>query len=177
VLRLKNGETQILAGLILDDERKSASKLPGIGDIPLLGRLFANQEDRKSKTEIVLAITPRIIGNINLPQAEVSEYWSGTEAVITDKPQVNLPPAVLPKTAQEQMREQMRLRQLNANPEVAPALPTAEQVTPAAEASANNPAAEPPTVQQEPIQQPAETQPLESQPIPTFDPSNPPLAP
>ena len=176
VLRLKNGETQILAGLILDDERKSASKLPGIGDIPLLGRLFANQEDRKSKTEIVLAITPRIIGNINLPQAEVSEYWSGTEAVITDKPQVNLPPAGLPKSPQEQMREQMRLRQLNANPEVAPALPAAE-VAPVTGASENNPAAEPPTVQQEPIQQPAETQPLDSQPIPTFDPSNPPLAP
>jgi general secretion pathway protein D len=91
VLHLKNGETQILAGLILDNERKNASKLPGLGDIPLIGRLFSNQEDQRTKTEIVLAITPRIIGNIPLPKAEFSEYWSGTEDVITDKPRTSFP--------------------------------------------------------------------------------------
>lgn len=90
-LRLKDGETQVLAGLILDDERKNASKLPGLGDIPIIGRLFANQEDRKNKTEIILAITPRILANIVRPDAEISEYWSGTDSFITDKPQSNLP--------------------------------------------------------------------------------------
>jgi len=90
-LRLKDGETQVLAGLILDNERKNANKLPALGDIPLLGRLFSNQEDSKSKTEIILAITPRILSNISRPDSEVSEYWSGTEAVITDKPQLNVP--------------------------------------------------------------------------------------
>ncbi|HYN53162.1 MAG TPA: secretin N-terminal domain-containing protein [Methylotenera sp.] len=172
VLRLKNGETQILAGLILDDERKNASKLPGIGDIPLLGRLFANQEDRKNKTEIVLAITPRVIGNINLPQAEVSEYWSGTETVITDKPQVNLPPTNAPKTPQEQMKEQARLRQLEANPVVTPELPVTEQAVTAPEIPVNNPVSEKPIQQSEP-QQPEE----QTVPIPMYDSSNPPLAP
>jgi len=90
-LRLKDGETQVLAGLISDDERKSASKLPAFGDIPLLGRLFANQEDKKTKTEIVLAITPRILGNISRPNSEISEYWSGTELQINDKPQISIP--------------------------------------------------------------------------------------
>lgn len=90
-LRLKDGETQVLAGLISDDERKSASKLPAFSDIPLLGRLFANQEDKKTKTEIVLAITPRILGNISRPNAEISEYWSGTELQINDKPQISIP--------------------------------------------------------------------------------------
>ncbi len=90
-LRLKDGETQVLAGLILDDERKNASKLPGLGDIPFLGRLFANQENKKSKTEIVLAITPRILGNISRPNAEISEYWSGTDAQINDRPQISVP--------------------------------------------------------------------------------------
>jgi general secretion pathway protein D len=89
-LRLKDGETQVLAGLISDDERKSASKLPGLGDIPLLGRLFANQEDKKTKTEIVLAITPRILSNISRPNAEISEYWSGTEVQINDRPQISV---------------------------------------------------------------------------------------
>jgi general secretion pathway protein D len=90
-LRLKDGETQVLAGLILDGERKSGSKLPGLGDIPVLGRLFANQEDRKNKTEIVLAITPRILGNISRPNAEISEYWSGTDVQINDRPQISMP--------------------------------------------------------------------------------------
>ena len=115
VLRLKNGETQVLAGLILDDERKNASKVPGLGDIPLLGRLFSNQEDRKSKTEIVLAITPRIIVNISQPKSEISEYWSGTENVITDKPQINLPASSGQDSPVSKMREQMRLRQLEIN--------------------------------------------------------------
>jgi general secretion pathway protein D len=91
VLRLKHGETQILAGLILDDERKTSARVPGLGDVPILGRLFGNQTDKKSKTEIVLAITPRILSNINLPIADVSEYWSGTENLILDHPKISLP--------------------------------------------------------------------------------------
>lgn len=112
ILRLKNGETQVLAGLISDDERKNASKLPGLGDIPILGRLFANQQDQKTKTEIVLAITPRIISNIVRPNAEVSEYWSGTDSLITDKQQINVPTTSSePTTAIERIRERQRLQQ------------------------------------------------------------------
>ena len=131
VLRLKNGETQILAGLILDDERKNASKLPGLGDIPLIGRLFSNHEDKRSKTEIVLAITPRMIGNISLPKAEVSEYFSGTENLITDKPQVIIPASNTdaPKTTIERMREKIRSQQ-NANQETTSSLPVIEAPTP-----------------------------------------------
>lgn len=150
VLRLKNGETQILAGLILDDERKNASKLPGLGDIPLLGRLFSNQEDKKSKTEIVLAITPRIIGNISLPNAEVSEYWSGTENLITDKPQNGLPVSSGALSAKEQFRERIRQPQLRLNPEVATEsgsaseqeLATQSQSTPVEEVAAVPPASQ-----------------------------------
>ncbi len=109
-LRLKNGETQILAGLILDDERKSASKLPGLGDIPLVGRLFSNQQDQKTKTEIVLAITPHIITNIVRPSAEIFEYWSGTESVITDKPLINIPVSNEPMSRKEELQERNRLR-------------------------------------------------------------------
>ncbi len=96
VLRLKNNETQVLAGLISDKERKNSSRLPGVGDIPILGRLFANQSDTKKKTEIVLAITPRILSNISRPDAELTEYWSGTKNLITDKQQISLPPQDAP---------------------------------------------------------------------------------
>jgi general secretion pathway protein D len=160
VLRLKDGETQVLAGLISDDERKNSSKLPGLGDIPLLGRLFANQQDQKSKTEIVLAITPRIISNIARPNAEISEYWSGTEGVISDKPQTNLPVASEPLSAQDKFREQMRLRQQNQAVTADPP-PTIEAAPPPAvnlDGSATPPpqAADPAT-----------------QPLPIIDPASP----
>ncbi|MBW8307323.1 MAG: type II and III secretion system protein [Thiobacillus sp.] len=80
VLRLKDGETQILAGLISDEDRKVASKIPGLGQIPVIGRLFSSHKDDNSKTEIVLSITPRIVGSARLHDAREVEYWSGTEA-------------------------------------------------------------------------------------------------
>ncbi|MDQ1303627.1 MAG: ral secretion pathway protein [Pseudomonadota bacterium] len=85
VLRLKDGETQVLAGLIADEDRTGASKVPGLGDLPLLGRLFANQRDELNKTEIVLLITPRIIRNIERPQLADSEFFGGTESAASDQ--------------------------------------------------------------------------------------------
>jgi general secretion pathway protein D len=91
ILRLKDGETQVLGGLISDDERKNTNQLPGLGDIPVIGRLFSNNQKTKQKTEIVLVITPHIISNISRPKADVTEYWSGTESVVSDKPQTYAP--------------------------------------------------------------------------------------
>ena len=79
-LRLKDGETQILAGLIQNDERRSTNKVPGLSDLPLIGRLFSNRLDNNVKTEIVLLITPRIVRNIVRPDADIVEFASGTEA-------------------------------------------------------------------------------------------------
>lgn len=86
VLRLKDGETQILGGLISDQERSSAARIPLFGDIPILGRLFGSQQDDKSKSEIVLSITPRLIRNLSLPDASNGEFWSGTESYLRTKP-------------------------------------------------------------------------------------------
>ena len=82
VLRLKDGETQVLAGLINDEERKTASKVPGLGQIPLLGRLFSSHKDDNLKTEIVLSITPHIVGGGRLADARELEYWTGTESTL-----------------------------------------------------------------------------------------------
>jgi general secretion pathway protein D len=79
VLRLKDGENQVLAGLINDEDRRSANKVPGLGEVPVVGRLFGNQSDDASKTEIVLSITPRIIRNVRRPDAALTEFESGTE--------------------------------------------------------------------------------------------------
>ncbi|QDQ26006.1 general secretion pathway protein GspD [Chitinimonas arctica] len=86
VLRLKDGETQVLAGLISDEDRSSANRLPLLGDLPLLGRLFSSQKDDKQRTEIVLSITPRLIRNIQRQSPAAESFWSGTEASLRTKP-------------------------------------------------------------------------------------------
>jgi len=80
VLRLKDGETQILAGLINDEDRRSASRVPGLGDFPVLGRLFSSTSDTMNKTEIVLLITPKLMRTIARPDARTTEFAAGTEA-------------------------------------------------------------------------------------------------
>jgi len=79
VLRLKNGETQVLAGLFRDDRQDIDSRVPGLGDIPLLGRLFANRNMDRTKKEIVLLITPRILSNIMPPDATYTIFPAGVE--------------------------------------------------------------------------------------------------
>lgn len=79
VLRLKDGENQVLAGLISDAERSSANKVPGLGDLPLLGRLFGGRTDDGQKTELMLSITPRLVRGMSRPALARSEFDSGPE--------------------------------------------------------------------------------------------------
>jgi general secretion pathway protein D len=79
-LRLRDGETQVLAGLINSEDRQSINKVPLVGDFPLLGRLFQNDLRDRAKTEIVLLITPRIVRNIARPDTVPAQLASGTEA-------------------------------------------------------------------------------------------------
>lgn len=83
ILRLKDGENQVLAGLINNEDRQTGNKVPGLGDIPLLGRLFGEQRDDTSKTEIVLSITPRILRNLTRPGTSNLEFDSGTETSLS----------------------------------------------------------------------------------------------
>lgn len=86
VLRLKDGENQVLAGLINDQDRRSANKLPGLGDIPILGKLFGASNDSTEKTEIVLSITPHLIRNIQRPEPGLSEFRAGTDSSLRIRP-------------------------------------------------------------------------------------------
>lgn len=80
MLRLKDGENQVLAGLINSEDRRTGNKVPGFGDIPMVGRLFGQQSDDNTKTEIVLSITPRILRNLQKPVESNLEFDSGTES-------------------------------------------------------------------------------------------------
>ncbi|WP_321917714.1 MULTISPECIES: type IV pilus secretin PilQ [unclassified Paraburkholderia] len=92
-LRLRDGETQILGGLISDEDRRSANKVPGLGQLPVLGRLFSNHNGDHVKTEIVLQITPHIVRPMVAPDADTQELWSGTD-VNVHADQLRLDPVV-----------------------------------------------------------------------------------
>jgi len=79
VLRMRDGETQILGGLINDEDRRNASRVPGLGDLPVLGRLFSSHSLTKNKTEVTLLITPRIVRSLARPDARTVEFSAGTE--------------------------------------------------------------------------------------------------
>ncbi len=78
LLSLKDGETEVLAGLINEEETKSFNGLVGLIDLPLVGNLFTSQNLVDNKTEIILLITPRIIRNITQHAKQISEIHFGT---------------------------------------------------------------------------------------------------
>ncbi len=117
VLRLRDGETQVLAGLISDEDRRSASRVPGLGDMPMLGRLFSSTRDNTVKTEIVLLITPRLVRTLARPDVRSVEFAAGTElstgAPVTPTPFLGpqVPQAQLPQPQQQPAPAQEPQRQ------------------------------------------------------------------
>ncbi len=91
-LRLKDGETQVLAGLINDEDRQSADRVPGLGKLPIIGRLFSSTNDTANRTEIVLLITPHVVRNLIRPDVRLEEFSGGTESSLGSSP-VGLPSA------------------------------------------------------------------------------------
>ena len=79
ILRLKNGETQILAGLLRDDEQKISNRVPGLSKLPLVGKLFSDRNNDHSKKEIALLITPHIINNLTPESAIYTAFPAGIE--------------------------------------------------------------------------------------------------
>ncbi len=78
-LRLHDGETQVLAGLVRNDHADTGNKIPGLGDIPGIGRLFGSNKDTFAKSELVLSITPRIVRNLPYQSPSDMEFSTGTE--------------------------------------------------------------------------------------------------
>jgi general secretion pathway protein D len=79
VIRLKDGETNLLAGLLRRDERKSLRGLPGIHKIPILRDLFANNDKTLQEKDIIFTITPHILRTPNITAEDLAPIWIGTE--------------------------------------------------------------------------------------------------
>lgn len=132
VLMTADGETQVLAGLIKSEDLKSASKVPGLADIPFLGRLFSDVNSNRTKTELILLITPHVVRNITRPEASNAEFYGGTSGSRTGP--INFNPM-------------SSLRELGG-------LPGGGAVTPAVQAPAANNAPSAPPPAPPPVMQP-----------------------
>lgn len=78
-IRLKDGETNMLAGLIRDEERTVLNGVPGLSDIPLIGRLFANNVRQTQQTDIILTLTPHIVRVLDLTEADLRPFRLGRD--------------------------------------------------------------------------------------------------
>lgn len=79
VLSSNNGETQMLAGLVKQNNVDTDNGVPYLSKIPGVGRLFKSKSDDKKRTEIILLITPTIDRNLDLPGSHVSTIEMGTD--------------------------------------------------------------------------------------------------
>jgi general secretion pathway protein D len=94
-IRLKDGETNMLAGLIRDDERTVLSGVPGLSDLPLIGHLFANHHKESQQTDIILTLTPHIVRILDLSEADLRPFRLGRDSssgAVVDLPSIQLPP-------------------------------------------------------------------------------------
>ena len=133
VLQLKDGETQILAGLFRDDSQRILNKVPGLSSLPFIGKLFSDKNNDRRKNEIVLLITPHILHNIAPSNAVYSLFPSGVNAgasnhvsrqVIDPSPALQLaPPAPTPQALQA---EQQRVDKDFANQLLQPSIPASD---------------------------------------------------
>jgi general secretion pathway protein D len=79
-IRLRDGETNLLAGLIRDDERTTMEGIPGLSDIPVVGRLFGRTRKETKQTDVVLMLTPRIIRVLDLSLDDLRPFRVGRDA-------------------------------------------------------------------------------------------------
>ena len=95
VIRLRDGETNLLAGLIRDDERQSIEGIPGLTDIPVVGRVFGHTTKTTDQTDIILTLTPHIIRVLDLTEADLRPFRVGRDSLA---PLTELPlPIELPR--------------------------------------------------------------------------------
>jgi len=79
VIRLRDGETNILAGLISDTERQTITTIPGLGSIPVIGRIFSRNRTEAQETDIVMTLTPHIVRRTSFSEDDLRSFSLGGE--------------------------------------------------------------------------------------------------
>jgi general secretion pathway protein D len=78
-IRLKDGESNFLAGLIRNDKSRDSTDVPFLSDIPLVGRLFSDKHNHDTSTDLVMTITPHIIRVPDINEEDLLPVYVGTE--------------------------------------------------------------------------------------------------
>ncbi|MBS3818560.1 hypothetical protein KGY73_03535 [bacterium] len=100
-LRLRDGETNILGGLLKEEERKTMKGIAGLKSIPILGDLFSNTDQTIEQTDVILTITPRIIREIPLTEEDLKPLWVNLSGISPTQKGTQ-------KVPEEELMERMR---------------------------------------------------------------------
>ncbi len=85
-LRVKDGETTVLGGLIQNRVERAKSGIAFLSDIPVLGALFSSYTNKVDQADIFISITPRVTKGVVYPTSDFTNIWSGTEDRLSAKP-------------------------------------------------------------------------------------------
>jgi general secretion pathway protein D len=110
-IRLADGETNLLAGLILDNERYGLTGVPGVADIPFIGRLFARNQEDASQTDIVMTLTPHVLRRPEITEEDLRSFLVGDDAAppLFEVPPRPPTPVTLAPTAPEESQDPPRI--------------------------------------------------------------------
>lgn len=78
-VRLRQGEMSILGGLVQDQDTKSVNGVPGVGQVPILGRLFSSESIERGQSELMIVLIPHIIRSLNVDEQNLKGVAAGTE--------------------------------------------------------------------------------------------------
>jgi general secretion pathway protein D len=99
IIRLKEGETSMMAGLLKTNLQNSQAGIPWLMDLPVLGPLFRSNSKTTTQTDLILTLTPHIIRNPDITEEDLAAMWVGTETKVTifgNSPRVRSPNAASP---------------------------------------------------------------------------------
>ena len=98
-LRLREGESHLLAGLLREEERRALRGFPGLMNLPILRQLASDNDVSSSQTDIIMLLTPRIVRTHELRQEDLAPIYIGSQSNIglTGAPQL-----IAPQPAEEE---------------------------------------------------------------------------
>jgi len=90
-IRLRDGETNMLAGLIRDDERKLMEGIPGLSSLPVLGKIFTHTQTQTDQSDIIMTLTPHIVRVLDVDESDLRAFRVGRDSV---SPVSEIPPPI-----------------------------------------------------------------------------------
>jgi general secretion pathway protein D len=140
-IRLRDGETNMLAGLIRDDERKVRDGIPGLSDIPAVGHIFGHSSNERQQTDVILMLTPRIVRVLDITEDDLRAFQMGRDSGPATGPVAPVPPGGVDLPLPE---EQAPPPGETPEPPAPSGLPSAKPILPPVPPAPPNPGQSPP---------------------------------